>query len=161
SRALVAQGALGQRRIVHFATHGVLDSEHPDLSGLVLSLVDEKGTPQDGFLRLHDIYNLRLDADLVVLSACQTALGREIKGEGLVGLTRAFMYAGAPRIVASLWQVSDLATAELMKRFYRGLLRQRLTPAAATRAAQRAMSHDSRWAAPYYWAGFVVQGDWK
>ena len=105
--------------IVHFATHGVLDSEHPDLSGLVLSLVDEKGTPQDGFLRMHEIYNLRLPADLVVLSACQTALGREIRGEGLVGLTRGFMYAGARSVVASLWQVDDESTAELMKLFYR------------------------------------------
>jgi CHAT domain-containing protein len=110
---------------------------------------------------LHDIYNLRLDADLVVLSACQTALGKEIKGEGLVGLTRAFFYAGAPRVVASLWQVNDLATAELMKKFYRGLLERRLRPAAALRAAQIEMSHDPRWKSPYFWAGFVLQGEWR
>ena len=121
---------------MHFATHGLLDSEHPDLSGLVLSLVDEKGTPQDGFLRLHEIYNLRLPVDLVVLSACQTALGREIRGEGLVGLTRGFMYAGAARVVASLWQVDDESTAELMKRFYRGDAEGR--PPAGGRAARRA-----------------------
>jgi CHAT domain-containing protein len=96
-----------------------------------------------------------------VLSACQTALGKAIKGEGLVGLARAFMYAGAPRVVASLWQVSDLATAELMKKFYRGMLHDRLPPAAALRAAQLEMSSDPRWASPYYWAGFVLQGDWK
>jgi hypothetical protein len=112
-------------------------------------------------VRLHDIYNLRLDADLVVLSACQTALGKEIKGEGLVGLTRAFMYAGAPRVVASLWEVSDAATAELMKRFYQGVLDRALQPAAALRAAQLEISKDPRWSAPYYWAGFVLQGDWK
>jgi CHAT domain-containing protein len=146
---------------VHFATHGLLDSERPSLSGLVLSMVDERGARQNGYLRLHDIYNLRLDADLVVLSACQTALGKEIKGEGLVGLTRAFMYAGAPRVVASLWQVSDLATAELMKKFYAGMLQRGLRPAAALRAAQLQMSQDSRWASPYFWAGFVIQGDWE
>jgi CHAT domain-containing protein len=102
-----------------------------------------------------------LSADLVVLSACQTALGKDIQGEGLVSLTRAFMYAGAPRVVASLWKVDDVATAELMKRFYRGVLREGLGPAAALRAAQLEMSRDSRWAAPYYWAGFVMQGDWQ
>jgi CHAT domain-containing protein len=161
SRALALSGALSGHRIVHFATHGVVNSDRPSLSALILSLVDERGARQNGYLRLHDIYNLRLDADLVVLSACQTALGKEIKGEGLVGLTRAFFYAGAPRVVASLWQVNDLATAELMKKFYRGLLAQRLRPAAALRAAQIEMSHDSRWKSPYFWAGFVLQGEWR
>ncbi len=161
SRATVLGGSLQGHRIVHFATHGVLDNQRPALSGLILSLFDERGAPQNGFLRLHDIYNMRLDADLVVLSACQTALGKEIRGEGLVGLTRAFMYAGAPRVVATLWQVSDLATAELMKRFYRGVLQQKLPPSAALRAAQRQMAQDPRWASPYYWAGFVMQGDWR
>ena len=161
SRATVLSGALSGYRIVHLATHGVLDSERPSLSSLILSLVDEHGARQNGYLRLHDIYNMRLDADLVVLSACQTALGKEIKGEGLVGLTRAFIYAGAPRVVASLWQVSDLATAELMKTFYRGMLQQHLPPAAALRAAQLQMSREPRWASPYFWAGFVLQGDWK
>ena len=118
TRATVLGSALEDYRIVHFATHGLIDAERPELSGLVLSLVNDRGAPQDGLLRLHDIFNMRLNADLVVLSACQTALGKEIKGEGLVGLTRGFMYAGAPRVVASLWQVSDVATAELMKKFY-------------------------------------------
>ena len=95
------------------------------------------------------------------LSACQTALGQDVKGEGLVGLTRAFIYAGAPRVVASLWQVNDLATAELMKKFYRGMLQQRLRPAAALRAAQLEMSREPRWKAPYFWAGFVLQGEWR
>jgi tetratricopeptide (TPR) repeat protein len=161
ARANAVDAALSGYRIVHFATHGLLDSERPALSGLVLSLVDSQGMPQNGYIRLHDIYNMRLDADLVVLSACQTALGKAIKGEGLVGLTRAFMYAGAPRVVASLWEVNDLATAELMKVFYRGLLQQRLRPAAALRAAQIETSHDPRWAHPYFWAGFVIQGDWN
>jgi CHAT domain-containing protein len=153
--------ALEDYRIVHFATHGLIDGERPELSGLILSLVNDRGAPLDGFLRLPDIFNMRLNADLVVLSACQTALGTEIKGEGLVGLTRGFMYAGAPRVVASLWQVSDLATAELMKKFYAGLLQRHLPAAAALRTAQLEMAKDPRWASPYFWAGFVLQGDWK
>jgi CHAT domain-containing protein len=101
SRATVTRPDLSQYRIVHFATHGFVDYQHPELSGLVLSLVDEKGNPQDGFLRMHDIYNLKLPVDLVVLSACNTGLGKDIKGEGLMGLTRGFMYAGAGGVVAS------------------------------------------------------------
>ncbi len=152
---------IDQYRIVHFATHGLLNSRHPELSGIVLSLVDEQGRSQDGFLRLHDIYNLKLNAELVVLSACRTALGREVKGEGLLGLTRGFMYAGAPRVVASLWDVRDEATAELMKRFYQNLLTGRLPPATALRAAQLSLLREPRWAAPFYWAGFVLQGEWR
>jgi CHAT domain-containing protein len=161
NRAVATGGELGRYRIVHFATHGLLNSEHPELSGLVLSLLDENGKPQDGFLRMHEIYNLQLPADLVVLSACQTALGKEIKGEGLVGLTRGFMHAGAERVVASLWQVDDQATALLMQAFYRGMLKENMRPAAALRAAQMEMSKQKRWASPYYWAGFVIQGEWK
>jgi CHAT domain-containing protein len=161
SRATVLDGALRGHRIVHLATHGVIDSERPALTGLVLSLVNEHGAGQNGYVRLADIYNMRLDADLVVLSACQTALGKEIKGEGLVGLARAFMYAGAPRVVATLWEVNDAATAALMTRFYRGVLQEKRSPAAALRQAQLEMSRDPRWSAPYYWAGFVMQGDWR
>jgi CHAT domain-containing protein len=161
SRATSISDDLSQYRIVHFATHGLLNSQHPKLSGLVLSLVDERGQPQDGFLQLHEIFNLRLPAELVVLSACQTGLGKEIKGEGLVGLTRGFMYAGAARVMASLWQVSDAGTAELMKRFYRGLLKERKRPAAALRAAQVEMWRRPQWQAPYYWGAFVLQGEWK
>ncbi|HEX5083987.1 MAG TPA: CHAT domain-containing protein, partial [Blastocatellia bacterium] len=161
SRRVAASDELSRYRIIHIATHGLLNSEHPELSGLVLSLVDENGKTQDGFLRMHEIFNLQLSADLVVLSACQTALGKEIKGEGLVGLTRGFMYAGAERVVASLWQVDDQATAELMRRFYRGMLKDGLRPAAALREAQMEMSKTSRWSEPYFWAGFVIQGEWK
>ncbi|NOT61191.1 MAG: CHAT domain-containing protein [Acidobacteria bacterium] len=161
SRATATSEALSQYRMLHFATHGLLNNEQPELSGLVFSLVDEKGNAQDGFLRLHEVFNLKLNADLVVLSACETGLGKEIKGEGLIGLTRGFMYAGVPRVVASLWKVDDLATAELMKRFYRGMLRDNLRPAAALRAAQRELARQPRWAAPYFWAGFVLQGEWK
>ncbi len=161
SRATVENGGLDQYRIVHFATHGLLNSRHPELSGVVLSLVDEQGRPQDGFLRAHEIYNLKLNADLVVLSACRTALGKEIKSEGLIALTRGFMYAGASAVVATLWDVRDEATAELMKRFYRGMLKEGMAPAAALRAAQVSMWKDKRWEAPYYWAGFALQGEWK
>lgn len=161
SRATATSPELGRYRIVHFATHALLNSQHPELSGIVLSLVDVHGAPQNGFLRMHEIYNLRLSADLVVLSACQTALGTEIKGEGLVGITRGFMYAGVPRVIASLWSVQDDATAALMKRFYQGMLRDRQSPAAALRNAQLAMLQQSQWVSPYYWGGFILQGDWR
>jgi CHAT domain-containing protein/tetratricopeptide (TPR) repeat protein len=161
SRVTATSEELSQYRIIHFATHGLLNSQHPELSGIVLSLVDAQGKPQDGFLRLHEIYNLKLPAELVVLSACQTGLGKEIKGEGLVGLTRGFMYAGAARVMASLWKVDDRATAELMKQFYQGMVKDGLRPAAALRAAQVAMWKQQRWQEPYYWAAFVLQGEWK
>lgn len=161
SRSAAFSNDLSQYRIVHFATHGLLNSNHPELSGIVLSLVDREGQPQNGFLRLHDVYNLKLPAELVVLSACQTALGKEIRGEGLVGLTRGFMYAGAPRVVAGLWKVDDAATAELMKRFYNGMFAKGLRPAAALREAQVEMWKQRRWRQPYYWAAFVLQGEWK
>jgi CHAT domain-containing protein len=159
-RPLVLSDRLRAFRIVHFATHGVIDSEHPSLSGLALSMVDAAGRPQEGFLHLHDIYNLRLDADLVVLSGCRTALGKELRGEGLIGLTRGFQYAGAPRVVASLWRVEDQATAALMERFYRAMWVEGLRPAAALREAQLWVRQQRRWRDPWYWAGFVLAGDW-
>jgi CHAT domain-containing protein len=160
NRATVMGTDLGQYRIVHFATHALMDNKHPDLSGIVLSLVDEKGQHQDGFLRLSDIYNLKLPVDLVVLSACQTGLGKDVRGEGLIGLTRGFMYAGASGVVASLWKVDDEATAELMKHFYAGLFDKGLAPSAALREAQLALRQQKRWHEPYYWAGFVIQGQY-
>ncbi len=162
NRARATNGELAQYRIIHFATHSLLDQEHPELSGIALSLVNEQGRPQDGFLRLQDIYDLQLNADLVVLSACQTGLGKEVKGEGLIGFTRGFMYAGSPRVVATLWKVDDKATAELMKHFYQSLLGEpKLSPAAALRAAQLSMLQHRRWRDPAYWAAFVLQGEWK
>jgi CHAT domain-containing protein/tetratricopeptide (TPR) repeat protein len=161
TKAAVTGGGLDGFRKLHFATHGLLDSRHPELSGLVLSEYDQHGQPQDGVLRLNDIYNLHLDADLVVLSACRTALGKEVRGEGLIGLTRGFMYAGAARVLASLWSVEDRATAVLMGRLYRGLLRDGLSPAAALRQAQLAMARDPKRRSPYYWAGFSLQGEWR
>ena len=159
TRALGTAADLSQYRYVHFATHGYLDTQYPGLSAIVLSMVDQQGKPQDGFLRAHDIYNLNLPAELIVLSACQTGLGKEIKGEGLVGLTQGFMYAGARRVVVSLWNVNDKATADLMKRFYRGMLRENLNPSAALRAAQIEMWKQKQWRSPYYWAAFTMQGD--
>jgi CHAT domain-containing protein len=160
NRKMAMSGELAKYRIIHFATHGLLNNEHPELSGIVLSMFDEQGQPQDGYLRLHDIYNLKLPVDLVVLSACNTALGKDVKGEGLIGLTRGFMYAGAGSVVASLWKVDDEATAELMRLFYGYMLRDGLSPVAALRKAQVSMSQQKRWQAPYYWAGFVIQGQY-
>jgi CHAT domain-containing protein/tetratricopeptide (TPR) repeat protein len=161
SRETAMSAELADYRIVHFATHSLLNSEHPELSGVVLSLVDRSGRPQNGYLRLYDIYNLRLGADLVVLSACRTALGEEIKGEGLIGLTRGFLYAGAPRVVAALWEIDDRTTEEAMKRFYEGMLGRGERPAAALRAAQIALWKSKGWDAPYYWAAFTLQGEWR
>jgi CHAT domain-containing protein len=161
NKETVFVSGLDQYRIVHFATHGFLDSKNPALSGMVLSLVDKTGADIDGFLRLQDVFNLKLNADLVVLSACNTALGKEVRGEGLVGLTRGFMYAGSPRVVASLWKVDDAATANFMAIFYRKMLVDNLRPAAALRAAQVEMMKQPRWRSPYYWAPFVLQGEWR
>ncbi|MBO0352080.1 CHAT domain-containing protein, partial [Phormidium pseudopriestleyi FRX01] len=161
SRATVANTDLSQYKMVHFATHGFVSSSAPELSGVVLSLVDERGNAVDGFLRLHDIFNLELNAEVVVLSACQTGLGDSIRGEGLVGLTRGFMYAGTPRLVVSLWNVDDAATAELMSSFYGKLLSQQMTPAQALREAQLEMLASEDRNSPYFWAAFTLQGEWK
>ncbi len=161
NRSLAMSADLNQYRIVHFATHGLMNAEHAELSGILLSMLDESGRPQNGFLRLHDIYNLDLRAELVVLSACNTALGKEVRGEGLVGLARGFMYSGAKRVLASLWKVDDEATGELMKRVYQGMLVRHLNPAAALRDAQVSMWRDAEWGAPFYWSAFFLQGDWR
>jgi len=159
--ALVTGGRLKGFRIVHFATHALIHPKYPELSGVVLSLVDERGRLQPGFLRSYQILSLHLPADLVVLSACRTGLGVELNGEGLVGLTQSFFHAGASRVLVSLWDVDDRATDRLMEHFYRELLLSGRPPSAALRAAQLSMRDDPRWSAPYYWAGFVLQGDWR
>jgi CHAT domain-containing protein len=161
SRATALGSDVARARIVHFATHALLDVRRPELSGIVLSTRDAAGQPQDGFLSLADLYRLRLSAELVVLSGCRTALGKNVRGEGLVGLTRAFMDAGAPRVVSSLWKVSDRATTALMTRFYSLLLDEGLPPADALRGAQRALRQERRFSAPHAWAGFVFQGNWQ
>jgi CHAT domain-containing protein len=161
SRQTIDTTDLSQYRYLHFATHGLVDAERPQLSALVLSLYDNGGQPVDGYLRLVDIDSLRLNADLVTLSACRTALGQEVRGEGLIGLTRGFLTAGARRVVASLWSVEDGPTAKLMASFYRFLLSEHLTPAESLRKAQLEMSRDPKKSSPYYWAAFTLQGEWQ
>ncbi len=150
---------LSKYQIVHLATHGFANGRQPELSGVIMSLVDKNGNWQNGFLRLNDIFNLNLPAELVVLSACQTAKGKDIKGEGLVGLTRGFMYAGAKRVVGSLWRVDDNATAGLMSQFYQGMLEQGRSPVEALRATQLEMWQQGM--SPYYWGAFTLQGEWE
>jgi CHAT domain-containing protein/Leucine-rich repeat (LRR) protein len=161
NRSTATNPNLSQYKIIHFATHGFANSTHPELSGILMSLVDTNGKPLNGFLRLTDIFNLKLAAELVVLSACQTGLGQNIQGEGIVGLTRGFMYAGAKRVVVSLWSVDDEGTSKLMASFYEGMLKKGLTPAAALRAAQLEMLQQKQWQSPYYWAAFTLQGEWR
>jgi CHAT domain-containing protein len=161
SRDLVKREELAGYRNLLFATHALIDNTHPELTAIVLSLVDQNGNPTDGYLRLHEIQNLNLSADLVVLSACSTGLGKDVEGEGLIGLTQGFIYAGAARVVVSLWKVDDDATAELMIKFYKGMLKEGKRPAEALRAAQVEMLKSDQWKSPHYWAAFVLQGEWR
>jgi len=158
NRKLVLSGILANYQIVHFATHGEIDSKHPELSRLILSLVNERGQQQDGFLYGQEIYGLRFPAELVVLSACKTGMGKEIRGEGLVGLPQAFLYAGAARVIVSLWNVDDRAASLLFRSFY-GHLLQGATPSEALRIAQMERWREQPW--PYHWAAFVIQGRWR
>lgn len=160
SRETAMGAEVGQYQIVHFATHAFLDSEHPELSGIILTMVDRNGVRTNGLMPLNDIYSLDLNAELTVLSACRTALGKDIKGEGLVGLTHSFLSAGSKSVVASLWKVDDRATAVLMADFYESMLQKGMSPSAALRSAKLKMTRDERWSAPYYWAGFVLQGEY-
>ncbi|WP_445243518.1 MULTISPECIES: CHAT domain-containing protein [unclassified Microcoleus] len=161
SRTTATDGSLANYQIVHFATHGMANSKNPELSGILMSMIDDKGNLVNGFLRLTDIFNLKLAANLVVLSACQSGMGQNVKGEGMVGLTRGFMYAGAQRVAVSLWSVDDEGTSVLMQKFYQKMLQQQLAPAAALRAAQIEMMQQEKWKSPYYWAAFTLQGEWK
>ncbi|HEX8176965.1 MAG TPA: CHAT domain-containing tetratricopeptide repeat protein [Pyrinomonadaceae bacterium] len=160
NEANVSTRDLKNYRVVHIATHGLLNAERPQFTGLVLSLVGNKAG--DGFLRTDEIFNLNLGSPLVMLSACETGLGKEKKGEGVIGLTRAFMYAGAPTVGVSLWSVADRSTADLMTNFYRKMLTGQGMPAgAAMRQAQVDMITAKKYAAPFYWAPFVLVGDWR
>ncbi|MDJ0840893.1 MAG: CHAT domain-containing protein [Acidobacteriota bacterium] len=152
--------ALPNYRLLHFAAHGHYVSGEPSLSGLVLSMLDSEGRPIPGFLSGTHIKNLRLNADLVVLSACQSARGRYYRGEGVVGLCREFLAVGAASVVAGLWNVNDQATAALMAYFYDAQHKQGMATAAALKLAQQKMAANPRWKAPRYWAGFVLIGEW-
>ena len=161
NRTNALSNQLSQYRFIHWATHGFANTQKPELSGIVMSLVDQNGAGSNGYLLLEDIFNLSFNADLVVLSACETGLGEVVQGEGLIGLTRGLMYAGTPRVVTSLWAVPDNQTADLMGKFYEKMLQQNLRPAEALRAAQLEMFRSRPWMAPYYWAAFTLQGEWN
>lgn len=161
TRAMALSPEIREYRFIHFATHAIMNDKHPELSGIILSLINAKGQQQDGFVGLADIYGLRLSSELVVLSACRSGLGKEIKGEGLVGLTRGFLQAGSSRVLASLWSVDDEATGELMRRFYQKVLKERAAPATALRSAQLDLLKEGVWRDPYYWAPFVLYGEWR
>ena len=161
-RTVVLSAELGKYKVLHLATHGMVDVENPEMSGIMFSLVNEEGKTKEGFVQLHDIYNLNLsNTRVVVLSACETGLGKNVRGEGLVGLSRGFIYAGASTVIASLWKVDDSATSQLMTQFYKGMFEDRLTPSAALRKAKVNMWRQSRYRAPFYWAAFVLQGEYK
>jgi CHAT domain-containing protein/tetratricopeptide (TPR) repeat protein len=160
SRDYVVKGGLADFRLIHFATHGVVDAHRPEMSGLILSLIDERGRKQDGYLRIGDIYKLSLAADLITLSSCDSALGKDMDSEGIIGLPRAFLYAGAKGVIASLWKVDDEATARMMSALY-ARIKNGESPGSALRRAQLELAHDERWSKPYYWAAFVLQGDYR
>ena len=160
SRDFVIKDGLTRFRLVHFATHGLVDSRRPEMSGLILSLFDRNGRKQDGYLRLGEIYKMKLSADLVVLSSCESALGKDLEAEGIIGLPRGFLYAGAKSVIASLWKVNDEATAKLMATLYAGIQRGE-SPSMALRGAQLKLTHDEQWSNPYYWAAFVLQGEYR
>ena len=152
---------LSDYQILHIATHGLLNTKRPELSGLVFSLYNKNGQSQEGFLSLNDIYNLNLSSDLVVLSACQTALGKDVRGEGLIGISRGFLYAGTNRVVASLWKVDDSATAEFMKLFYKNHLQKKMPASKALQQAKIEMKKIKRYESPFYWSAFTLLGDWQ
>jgi CHAT domain-containing protein len=160
NREAVIDGSIARQRIIHFATHGIMDTRHPEMSGLVLSMLNKRGDYLNGYLRLSDIYNLKLSADLVVLSSCESALGKDLGSEGIIGLPRAFLYAGARSVIASLWKVDDDAAVTLMKAFYSRLQRGEDT-AQALRGAQLDLLRNARLSDPYYWAAFVLEGDYR
>lgn len=161
SRAAVLSPEVSGYKIIHFATHGLIDEERPELSGIVLSLFDEKGARQEGLVRIHDIYGLNLSSDLIVLSACSTGIGKEVKGEGLQSLTNGFLQAGSKSVVSSLWKVDDYATRDLMREFYRAMVEENASPAAALRQAQIKLRENPQYRSPFYWAAFTVQGDYR
>ena len=160
NRDTLDNGVLQNSAVLHFATHAWVDERSPAASGVAFSNFRVDGEPRDGTLRLFEIYELNVTADLVVLSGCHTAGGEYLRGEGVDGLVRGFLHAGAPRVLATLWNVQDASTAEFMGYFYRFYLGERMPAGAALRKAQFAVRHTEHMSHPYYWAGFVLEGDW-
>jgi CHAT domain-containing protein len=161
TKAALQSPELNRYKYIHIAAHSVLNDSYPDLSSLVLSRWDINGKAIDGSVRLRDVYNLKLSAELVVLSACDTGLGKEVRGEGLMSMVRAFLSIGTPRVLATLWKVDDEQTSAFMTEFYKQLLDKRVSPAAAMREAQRTMLQKANTQSPYFWAGFQLHGDWR
>lgn len=161
SRQTVTRPELARYDALHIASHAFSSADRPHLSGIVLSLLDERGQWQDGFLRAFEVYGLRLPNSLVVLSGCQTGLGAEVEGEGILGLVRGFFYAGSPRVMASLWNVDDESTALLMRKLYQEVMREQSPAGAALAKAQRELLGDPRWSDPHFWAGIVLAGSWR
>ncbi len=155
------EGKASQYQVIHFSTYSLVNSSNPELSGIMLSLTDEQGNIQDGFLQAYKVFNLNLPVDLITLSACEANVGKNAQAEGLLGMTRGFIYAGASRVMVSLWNVNDTANTELMKKFYQKTLKEGQTPIAALRAAQLEMRQDEKYKNPFYWANFQLQGEWK
>ena len=161
SRETLMTVDLSQYSVLHFATHGVFDPKNPEVTGFFLSMLDDAGQPQNGFITTPDIYALHAPVDLVVLSACRTGLGKGVRGEGLIGLTSGFMHAGASSVAATLWKVDDNATSVLMEHFYTNMLQKKMRPADALRSAQNVLRRDPRWQSPHYWAAFTLQGEYQ
>ena len=153
------EGILEKYQYVHFATHGIVNERKPDFSGIVLT--QDEDPNENGFLQAAEIFNLSMNAELVVLSACQTGLGKMVRGEGIVGLTRAFMYAGTPSVLVSLWSVSDISTSKLMEKFYENLIKKKFDKTRALQQAQIFMIKEKKFSHPFYWAPFVLIGDWE
>jgi CHAT domain-containing protein len=161
TRERVLDASIADYKIIHFATHGLINEERPELSGIVLSQVDQNGQSGNGVVRLQDIYAMNIRADAVILSACSTGIGKEVKGEGLMSLNNAFLQVGAKSVVSSLWKVDDYAARELMKNFYRELTSGTMTTAQALRRAQIKLRQDPQYQSPFYWAAFTAQGDFQ
>ncbi len=161
NRERVLNSDLSNYKILHFATHGLVDVKRPEISSIVLSQFDIDGNKNEGFIRLQDIYALNLNTDLVVLSSCESGVGKEIRGEGLLSINNAFLQAGAKSVLSSAWRVDDQATAELMKLFYQELVDKKLPPSEALRQAQIKLSENPQYSSPFYWAAFTVHGEFR
>ena len=156
SESKLKQLPLDQYRRIHFACHGYIDEVRPQFSALVLGT--ESGSGEDGYLTMREVFDLKLNSDLVVLSACSTGLGKQMRGEGVTGLTRAFLLAGTPSVIVSLWNVNDKSSSVLMTAFYKSLEQKQLSKAAALQAARLKLIESGNYSHPYYWAPFILIG---